>query len=102
MDWPGATAWLGLFSEYLIKTTLVLFLCLLAASAARRQAAAVRHFLLSFFLIGLLLLPVFSISRVGWETNLLPARATGMESRTAATHPPPSEALRTRLSAPAP
>ncbi len=102
MVWPAATEWLGLFSEYLIKTTLVLFVCLLMVSLSRRQAAAVRHFLLSFFLIGLLLLPVFSVFRIGWETNLLPARTTGMEFRSAPMDQGPSEAGALRARPPAP
>ena len=74
MNWPGAAEWLALFTGYLIKTTLVLAVCLLLVSASRGRTAAIRHFLLSCFLIGLLLLPVASTFRFGWETDLLPGR----------------------------
>lgn len=59
----------------MIKTTIVLFICLMAVWLARRRSASIRHFLLSFFLIGLLLLPLLSTVRFGWETRLLPAQA---------------------------
>ncbi len=71
---PVAVEWPALFAEYLIKTTLVLSMCLLLVSFFRGRTAAIRHFLLSFFLIGLLLLPVVSTFPFGWETDLLPAR----------------------------
>jgi beta-lactamase regulating signal transducer with metallopeptidase domain len=74
MSLPGAVEWLALFIEYLIKTTLALSICLLLVTIARRRAAAIRHFLLSSFLTGLLLLPVVSTFRLGWETDLLPVR----------------------------
>jgi beta-lactamase regulating signal transducer with metallopeptidase domain len=68
---PGT---LGLVAEYFVKTTAVLTLALVAAAAARRRPAAFRHFVLSFALIGLLLLPVVSLAPVGWRTGLIPAR----------------------------
>ena len=60
---------------YFLRTTVVLTLALLAAVAARRRSAALRHFILSFALVGLLLLPVLSLVPFGWRTTLLPAGA---------------------------
>ncbi|MBP1769454.1 MAG: peptidase BlaR1, partial [Candidatus Aminicenantes bacterium] len=62
---------------YLLKTTVVLTLALLAAVATRRRSAALRHFILSFALIGLLLLPVLSFVPFGWRTSLIPAGPAG-------------------------
>jgi hypothetical protein len=70
----AAAGTLGLVAEYFLKTTAVLTLALLAAAASRRRPAAFRHFVLSFALVGLLLLPVLSLAPVGWRTSLLPAR----------------------------
>jgi beta-lactamase regulating signal transducer with metallopeptidase domain len=80
MAWWNTPGTLGLVVEYFFKTTAVLALALLAAAAARRRPAAFRHFVLSFALVGLLLLPVLSLAPVGWRTPLLPARpaAAGM------------------------
>ena len=72
---PGEIDWLALFGEYMIKSTFVLSLALLAITLFRKRSASLRHFVLSFFFIGLLLFPVFSFFRVGWETSLLPSRA---------------------------
>jgi beta-lactamase regulating signal transducer with metallopeptidase domain len=74
MAWWNTPGTLGLVVEYFFKTTAVLTLALLAAAAARRRPAAFRHFVLSFALVGLLLLPVLSLAPVGWRTPLLPAR----------------------------
>ena len=73
----AAAGTLGLIAEYFLKTTAVLTLALLAAAASRRRPAAFRHFVLSFALIGLLLLPVLTLAPVGWRTSLLPARPAG-------------------------
>ena len=62
------------FVEYFFKTTIVLTLALLTAAASRRRPAAFRHFVLSFALVGLILLPLLSLSPVGWRTSLLPMR----------------------------
>jgi beta-lactamase regulating signal transducer with metallopeptidase domain len=64
---------LALFAGYALRTTVVLTLALLAAAAAKRRPAAFRHFILSFTLIGLLLLPLLSLVPVGWRSPLLPA-----------------------------
>jgi len=60
--------------EYFVKTTAVLVPVLAAAAALKRRPAAYRHYLLSFALIGLLILPAASLIPVGWRTVLLPAR----------------------------
>ncbi len=73
----AAAGTLGLIAEYCLKTTAVLTLALLASRASRRRPAAFRHFVLSFALIGLLLLPLLSLAPVGWRTTLLPARPAG-------------------------
>jgi len=71
------------FVEYFFKTTIVLTLALLAAAASRRRPAAFRHFVLSFALVGLILLPLLSLFPVGWRTSLLPMRPseTGGQER---------------------
>ena len=74
---------------YLLKTTVVLTLALLATVATRRHSAALRHFILSFALAGLLLLPVLSLVPFGWRTPLLPSGpAVGGPSDGAETSPP--------------
>jgi beta-lactamase regulating signal transducer with metallopeptidase domain len=82
MGWFAAAGTLGLIAEYFLKTTAVLTLALLAAAASRRRPAAFRHFVLSFALVGLLLLPLLSLAPVGWRTSLLPARPAGMGTET--------------------
>jgi beta-lactamase regulating signal transducer with metallopeptidase domain len=86
MGWFSAPGTLGLVAEYFLKTTIVLILALLTAAASRRRPAAFRHFVLSFALIGLLLLPVLSLAPVGWKTSLLPARQAAMGARDLAQH----------------
>ena len=61
-------------AAYLVKTSVVLTLALIAAAAtARRGPAALRHLVLSFALAGLLLLPLLSLLPVGWRSPLVPA-----------------------------
>jgi beta-lactamase regulating signal transducer with metallopeptidase domain len=86
MGWFSAPGTLGLVAEYFLKTTIVLILALLASAASRRRPAAFRHFVLSLALIGLLLLPVLSLSPVGWKTSLLPARPAAAGARELAQH----------------
>jgi len=74
MAWAADSRWLGLLAEYLIKTTAVLSLALLVAALLRRRSAALRHFVLSAFLVGLVLLPLLPSLPTGWETRWLPAR----------------------------
>lgn len=68
-----AGGWLGLAAGYLLKTTAVLALALLAAAAAHKRPAALRHFILSSALIGLLLLPVLSLAPAGWRAPFVPS-----------------------------
>jgi beta-lactamase regulating signal transducer with metallopeptidase domain len=63
----------ALLAGFLVKTTVVLSLALIALTAARRRPAAFRHFLLSAALIGLLLLPVLIVAPLGWRSALVPA-----------------------------
>lgn len=73
---PGAAAaWPGLMAGFLLKTSAVLALALLAGAAARKGPAAVRHFILSSALIGLLLLPLVEIGPLSWRSGLLPVWA---------------------------
>ncbi len=73
----GEADWLALFGQYMIKSTFVLSLALLAGALLRKRSASLRHLILSLFLIGLLLFPVFSFFPVGWETSLLPSGTPG-------------------------
>ena len=68
-----------LLVEYFVKTTAVLLPVLLATGALKRRPAAFRHYLLSFALIGLLLLPAASVVPGGWRTGLLPTRVETAE-----------------------
>jgi len=73
MSWnPGPGT--ALFAEFFLKTTIILFTALLVAAGSKRRTAALRHYILSFALIGLLLIPILSFLPVGWRTPLLPAR----------------------------
>ena len=74
MGWLASSGTLGLIVEYFLKTTIVLTPALLAAAASKRRPAAFRHSVLSFALVGLLLLPLLSLAPVGWRTSLLPPR----------------------------
>ena len=76
MTWFADARWLGLLAEYSIKTTAVLSLALVLAFFLRRGSAALRHFVLSVFLVGLILIPLLPSLHWGWETRLLPARAS--------------------------
>ena len=73
MAWFAAAGTPGLIAGYFLRTTVVLALALLAAAAARRRPAAFRHFVLSFALVGLILLPLLSLVPVGWRSPLVPA-----------------------------
>ena len=78
MGWFSGAGTLGILAEYFLKVTIVLCLALLAVAASKRRPAAFRHFVLSFALIGLLLLPLLSLAPVGWKTSFLPARPAGI------------------------
>jgi len=72
MPGTAAAGMPGLVAGYLLKTTVVLTLALIAAAIAKRRPAALRHFLLSSALVGLLLLPFLSLAPVGWRSALVP------------------------------
>ena len=74
MTWIADARWLGLLAEYSIKTTAVLCLALALAFLLRGRSAALRHFVLSVFLVGLVLIPLAPSLHWGWETRLLPSR----------------------------
>ncbi len=73
MGFSAETMGLGLFSEFLIKSSILLSLAVLLSLLCRKQSASLRHFILSFTLTGLLLFPILSSVRTGWKTRLLPS-----------------------------
>jgi beta-lactamase regulating signal transducer with metallopeptidase domain len=75
LTWLADARWLGLLAEYAVKTTAVLLLAVVFARLMHRKSAALRHFILSVFLVGLLLVPLVPSLHWGWETSLLPASA---------------------------
>jgi beta-lactamase regulating signal transducer with metallopeptidase domain len=112
---PGSAAagMPGLMAGYLLRTSVVLTLALLAAAAARRRPAALRHFILSSGLIGLLLLPFLSLAPLSWRSPLVPGwmapaeeHAGGPAARLLPYDPEPSRgpelsgAARARIEAP--
>lgn len=92
MAWTADARWLGLLAEYLVKSTAVLSLALAVTALLGRRSAALRHFVLSAFLLGLVLLPLLPSLPMGWETRWLPARPA---AQSAAPAVPNSEAIRT-------
>jgi beta-lactamase regulating signal transducer with metallopeptidase domain len=68
--------YLDLISEFMIKSSLILCCALLFFFLFRKKSASMRHFLLSFSLISLLLLPLLSTFMTGWETRFLPSWQT--------------------------
>jgi beta-lactamase regulating signal transducer with metallopeptidase domain len=67
---------LGFLCEYLIKSSVILLCSIALFFLLRKKSASLRHLILSFFLIGLLFLPIFSSISSGWETRLLPSWRT--------------------------
>ncbi|MBN1272416.1 MAG: M56 family metallopeptidase [Candidatus Aminicenantes bacterium] len=63
-----------IFTELLLKSTLVLFLALLITTLMRKKSASLRHFVLVVFLISLLFIPLLTFVHFGWQTNLLPSQ----------------------------
>jgi beta-lactamase regulating signal transducer with metallopeptidase domain len=74
MDFFIEGSWFSLFSEYLIKSSVILSASIVLVFLLRKKSAGLRHLVLSVFLIGLLLLPIFSTVTTGWETKFLPSR----------------------------
>jgi beta-lactamase regulating signal transducer with metallopeptidase domain len=63
---------LGLIVECFLKSSVVLAVAVCCSSLLRRRSASLRHFLLSLFLVGLVVFPAFSVFSSGWHTRLLP------------------------------
>lgn len=80
MEFLSEVKGLDLICEFLIKSSLVLVLSFLLVFLFRKKSASLRHFLLSFALISLLLFPFLSSITKGWETRLLPTWQTGKNS----------------------
>ena len=64
---------LDLICEFMIKSSLILAVSLLLVFFLRKKSASMRHFLLSFSLISLILFPFLSSITTGWETRWLPS-----------------------------
>ncbi len=75
MPWVSSSEPVRLLLELLIKSTAVLSFGILLAFLLRKRSASLRHFVLTFFLVGLLLLPALTRVEFGWRTGLLPAPA---------------------------
>ncbi len=67
---------LDLICEFVVKSFLVLGISLILVFFFRKKSASIRHFLLSFSLISLLLLPSLSTFTTGWKTRWLPSWQT--------------------------
>jgi len=67
---------LDLICEFVIKSFLVLGISLILVFLFRKKSSSIRHFLLSFSLISLLLLPFLSTFTTGWKTRWLPSWQT--------------------------
>jgi hypothetical protein len=65
------------FTEFFLKSTLVLAIALGLSYLFKKQSAAFRHFLLSVSLIGLLFLPFLSAFVPGWNTGFIPLSEPG-------------------------
>ncbi|MDQ1353936.1 MAG: hypothetical protein QG657_4245, partial [Acidobacteriota bacterium] len=59
--------------ELFLKSSLILSIALGLTFLARKQSASVRHFVLGFSLLALLLLPFLAAFAPGWRTGLLPS-----------------------------
>ncbi len=73
MSYLADIPWLRVLGESLVKSTLVLACGLGFMRLLRHRTASLRHFVLFLFLVGLLFLPLLSISPAGWETRLWPS-----------------------------
>lgn len=77
MPWPLENGIPVLLLEGALKSTAILSLALVVSSLLRKHSASLRHFILSFSLISLILIPVFLSVSAGWETPLLPSWLDG-------------------------
>jgi len=76
MAWLSGSGTTQLFIELFIKSSAVLAAAILIVLLCRKASASLKHFVLTFFLTGLLILPALIPVRLGWETGLLPARTS--------------------------
>ncbi len=63
-----------IFSEFLLKSSLILAITLFFSFLFREKSASFRHLLLSISLIALLLLPFLSAFAPGWQSGFLPTQ----------------------------
>jgi beta-lactamase regulating signal transducer with metallopeptidase domain/Flp pilus assembly protein TadD len=63
-------------AEFVMKPTFVIIIALAVHFGLRRASAATRHLTLSLALVGLLVLPFFSMSLPAWELEILPTGST--------------------------
>ncbi len=73
MEFLAEIKGLDLFSEFFIKSSVILTFTFVLVFLFRKKSASLRHFLLSVSLISLLLFPFLSTLTKGWETGLLPS-----------------------------
>ena len=73
MEFFTGFKFLDLICEFMIKSCLVLAVSLLLVFFLRKKSASLRHFLLSFSLISLIIFPFLSSLTTGWETKWLPS-----------------------------
>ena len=76
MEFLAEIKGLDLFSEYFIKSSVILTFTFVLVFLFRKKSASLRHFLLSVSLLSLLLFPFISTLTKGWETGLLPSWQT--------------------------
>lgn len=93
MEYLSGIKFLDLISELFIKSSLILGISLFLVFLLRKKSAALKHFILSFSLISLLLFPVFSSITTGWETRWLPSWQDGSSGSSIQNQPIKSDPL---------
>jgi len=93
MEYLSGIKFLDLISELFIKSSLILGISLFLVFLLRKKSAALKHFILSFSLISLLLFPVFSSITTGWETRWLPSWQDGSSGSSIQNQPLKSDPL---------
>ncbi len=73
MEFFQGLKFLDLICEFLIKSSMILGISLLLVFLLRKKSATIKHFLLSFSLISLLIFPFLSTFNTGWEAKWLPS-----------------------------
>lgn len=61
------------FLEFLLKSSLILGIALLASTWSRKRSASFRHALLASALLGVMLLPFLMAFAPGWQTGIIPS-----------------------------